>query len=478
TNKYFFKKNEQDILGVRVLTQNTNNVHSKKNNEYTLAITETVEYESEPVSQGMSMNTDVISSATSVRSSELTLTESDQKAELASQVLNDMDQLKQRLYKLFVEGDKDKNGLIDSLEFMEVISKVMPNAPEEDVNNLFTAFDVDKSGMIDYKELLNKNAFHLFITKLFLKDVQVKVIETAKTIADEVVSDVEFVNEDLKEEQVFDTRDLKLIQQQQALIHKLQKYLNETGKPNEEELKQLREDNKILADDNAQLKQQTQDLTQTLVALETESKSAIDQYVARNESLEQEVRTLKEALHSAPKLENEVVIYLYLNYFFSPPPPSPSFLMVESELKLNSSQYKLQTHIAGYGDSGASMTETQVKEMETNMMQMEMQLNERLKQTEDLQLQIGELEKTLAQRTQDVLQRDQTLDSMTQELSKTKNMLFKRMQSSARLKNEVLELEEELEKQDQISNVLYLFSAIIFFFFNSQKHIMLHSCEY
>ncbi|ETO14077.1 flagellar associated protein [Reticulomyxa filosa] len=400
-------------------------------------------------------DTHVLSSLTAVSddNSRLGLAESDQKAQIATQVLNDMEQLKQRLYKLFEEGDKDHNDLIDALEFSEVMLKVMPNAQEADITNLFNAFDVDKSGTIDYKELLNKDAFHLFINKnstaiipeivfwlffllcyavlqrLFLNDVQVKVIETAKTIADEVAIDAAYETQEIKEQQVYDDRDLKLVQQQQALIYKLQQYVNEIGKPNEEEIKVLREDNKTLSEDNKQLKQQLRDLTQAFETLENDVKHTTDQYASRNEALEQELKALRETLHSVP--QNEV--YTCVAFFFF----SPNRMMSMA-----------------FNDNGPLITspiEKQLQELEEEKRQMETLLGERLRLVQDLQEQVGELEKVVAQRTQDLAQRDRGLDAMESELTKTKNLLFRRMQSSVRLKNEVLELEEELQKQDQFT---------------------------
>ncbi|ETO16578.1 hypothetical protein RFI_20761, partial [Reticulomyxa filosa] len=78
-------------------------------------------------------------------------------------IMTQKEMLKQQLYKLFEDGDKDKNDLIDRQEFKDVMIQLMPQTKERDIMDLFSTFDVENCGQIDYKELLYQDAFDDFI---------------------------------------------------------------------------------------------------------------------------------------------------------------------------------------------------------------------------------------------------------------------------------------------------------------------------
>ena len=75
--------------------------------------------------------------------------------EKAEQDKNIQEQSYTYVYKLFDEYDKDGNGVLDRVEFVNIWKKVDPTLDIGLITELFDATDLDKSGSIDFNEYLN-----------------------------------------------------------------------------------------------------------------------------------------------------------------------------------------------------------------------------------------------------------------------------------------------------------------------------------
>jgi len=76
-------------------------------------------------------------------------------------------ELKKKLYQLFQECDEDRNGVIDTEEFKQVMFKVLPKTTDETVMaEIFRTFGLDNNGVINYHQLLNRPEFETFLQKV------------------------------------------------------------------------------------------------------------------------------------------------------------------------------------------------------------------------------------------------------------------------------------------------------------------------
>ncbi|ETO22868.1 hypothetical protein RFI_14325, partial [Reticulomyxa filosa] len=154
--------------------------------------------------------------------------------------------IKLRLVELFEKCDKDRNGVIDRMEFKDVMSNVMPQVDDDaKMMELFDTFDIHKKGAIDYRELLDQDVFQEFIEKVTGEQIKSKRVDTIARYE----------------------KDL-LLESQAETIQRLETYVNQTAKPNESELAMLREEKQLLSDQNQNLKQEITRLERDLLQVQ------------------------------------------------------------------------------------------------------------------------------------------------------------------------------------------------------------------
>ena len=77
--------------------------------------------------------------------------------------------IKKDLFEKFKRADIDGDKQLNYNEFKSLFYKIMPNAKDDDIKNLFDILDANHDGNITYNEFLDSNQFQQFLNKLGFK---------------------------------------------------------------------------------------------------------------------------------------------------------------------------------------------------------------------------------------------------------------------------------------------------------------------